>query len=435
MALLIQRNRKDAVSSLRNLDMKTIFNIQAPKFNKPQEQFLFSTARHTMYNGGVGAGKTFAGIWRTILFAMYIPKSRHLVGTYTYPMLRDSVISLFLKQMNAYFPKYLWDWQIGDKTLRIGDSEILFRQFNSEETLRGPGYNSIWADEFTVGIDQDIFQQLASRLREGKNQWFSGTTNPGSKSHHLYDFYFNPPPDEAANRLVINAPTLSNAHNLPAEYIKDLMSRPERWRKRFLAGEWGAMTGLVYLNFDRAIHVSDFEPDPNWIYYMGIDFGFTNPFACVLIGIDTMGRYYVCREYYQRRVEIEDHAAWINTHFIPFHPVAYAPDFEDPEKIQKLQKLLQIKNVMWPNKNVQEGIHTVESKLVCRANPEGLIFPNLMVHASCKNTIREFESWEFAKAGKNQDEPEEPMKKDNHALDAIRYVIHTLESRKVKRNG
>jgi len=49
---------------------------------------------------------------------------------------------------------------------------------------------------------------------------------------------------------------------------------------------------------------------------------------------------------------------------------------------------------------------------------------NLVVHERCKNTIREIESyvWDKKKSERGDDEP---MKKNDHAVDALRYAIAT----------
>src|SRR5262249_52455942 len=65
--------------------------------------------------------------------------------------------------------------------------------------------------------------------------------------------------------------------------------------------------------------------------------------------------------------------------------------------------------------NVEEGIYKMTSEM-----KKGSFF----VCQDCKNTIREIESyvWDPRAAEKGYDEP---LKKDDHAVDALRYVMNT----------
>ncbi len=65
--------------------------------------------------------------------------------------------------------------------------------------------------------------------------------------------------------------------------------------------------------------------------------------------------------------------------------------------------------------SVEEGIYNMTSEM-----KRGMLY----ICQECKNTIREIESyvWDPKAAEKGYDEP---LKRDDHTIDALRYVINT----------
>lgn len=393
--------------------------ITLPDFTPPQKEFIFSTSRYTMFNGGVGAGKTFSVIWKSLILSLSMPGSTGMIGAYTAPMINDSVLPRLLKELEV-LPKNLWDFKKGERNLYLPDALIRFRQIDSEETLRSTEVSYIAIEEMTVGLTQSKFDQLGARMREGIKAYFFGSTNPGPKTSFLFKRFFE---EKFDNHRVITAPTSSNADNLPKGYMEDLMQRPEAWRTRFLNGEWGALEGMVYEEFDRRIHVRHIEIKTGWEYYLLMDFGFTNPYACLIMAFDRIGTFYILDEYYKARVWIEIHIEHIKNNFMNYDYEAVIGDAAASENLDKVRSGLQLKTI--PSvKSVIEGINEVSTRLI---GSNGV--PQLYIDPRCVNLIREFESYEWKKAPDGSIIPEEPNKINDHALDALRYGIKTLKDR------
>ena len=68
---------------------------------------------------------------------------------------------------------------------------------------------------------------------------------------------------------------------------------------------------------------------------------------------------------------------------------------------------------------VVETINWVKERLAL--DSEGK--PHLLIHSNCKNLIKEFRRYKWAKSEKG----DRPQKKDDHALDALRYQIAFLK--------
>ncbi|MFI6388618.1 hypothetical protein [Nonomuraea sp. NPDC050540] len=65
-----------------------------------------------------------------------------------------------------------------------------------------------------------------------------------------------------------------------ADYIAKLEKLTGVRYHRLRHGRWVATEGLIYEDFDPAVHVVDrFDIPPEWTRWWTVDFGFTNPFV------------------------------------------------------------------------------------------------------------------------------------------------------------
>lgn len=399
----------------------TKINFPIPKLSKPQYDFLFDITRNTLFNGAVGAGKTFIGTLKSILLACNLPGTNHLVAAYTSKMIKDSIYPLIFQHLSN-FPSNLFEFRRFDAELTLWNgSRIAFRQLDDEGKARGPNYTSVYIDEITVGIHEGTFFQILARLREGNRQYFFTTTNPSSKAHYLYDYFFLPAERDTDSRRVITANIYDNKYNLPEEYIRELESRPENWRKRFLLGEWGTMEGLVFEHFDRNIHIDSLQYDPELDYFLAIDYGIDAPFACLLMAYDKPNRrFYVLKEHYKRGWNTNVHCEYIEANFIQYNPRFFIPDYQDKNAVDIMKRALGLR-IKAPDKRRDYGFKKLQNYMLIRNDGK----PGLIIDSSCKNLIREIESFEY-KTNRRGESLEDYDKRNDHALDALRYGVATL---------
>jgi hypothetical protein len=71
--------------------------------------------------------------------------------------------------------------------------------------------------------------------------------------------------------------------------------------------------------------------------------------------------------------------------------------------------------------SVNFGIGLIQQRLVVQGDGR----PRLTVDPCCTNLIREFESYEWKPGGDRL--KDEPMDRDNHALDALRYAVRSVD--------
>ena len=202
-------------------------------------------------------------------------------------------------------------------------------------------------------------------------------------------------------------------------------------------------TGLVYKGFDRGVHIIDPMDIPDyWQIYCGIDFGSTNPTACLWIAVDGDSNWYVVREHYATGATIDFHAGVLNSSDLRNRVVS---TFGDPSGAQWIKEFQQrgiyitkaTREASTSGQNwVRFGIEKVAEKL--RRIPghynryldltdeiKNSGVPSLFIFRNCKNTIKEMESyrWKEKSVSQAQDlnEPDQPEKANDHAMDALRY--------------
>jgi PBSX family phage terminase large subunit len=195
--------------------------------------------------------------------------------------------------------------------------------------------------------------------------------------------------------------------------------------KRNYLGLWCLSEGSIFDFFDRSIHVLRKPPVAAEYYIAAIDYGSSNPFACLLIGVCT-GKYsqtgkvlWVENEYYWNPKETQRQKT--NSEFCK-DVVEFLQDYNvqqlyvDPSCSSFKTELRRAGiHPIDANNEVLDGIQMTTTEM-----QRG----NLFILNRCKNLIREIESyvWDSKKSERGDDEP---LKKDDHAIDALRYAIAT----------
>lgn len=177
-------------------------------------------------------------------------------------------------------------------------------------------------------------------------------------------------------------------------------------------GEFRKREGLVYKEFSRDRHIIQELPEDLEVLYKlgGVDWGHTHPAAIITILKDYSGNYFISDEYHESGHTEEDIIDVIVGK--GFHKV-----FADPENASGIEGLkrrhVNVKKVNKVKGSVVSGISKVQDAL-----KQGKI----KVLSSCTNVIQEFESYSYPD-DKGKIANENPLKENDDAMDAIRYVI------------
>jgi PBSX family phage terminase large subunit len=296
--------------------------------------------------------------------------------------------------------------EIAAKTIDGGTGFVVLRGWESIETLRGQRFDFLVPDEVAMYRNFWMHWQevLRPTLTDTRGEALFLSTPKGY--NHFYDLYQLEKTDPDFKSFHFT--TLDNPH-IPSDEVEAARRQltEDRFAQEYLA-DFRKVQGLVYKDFDRPRHVTNELPKNRKERILGIDFGFTNPTAVLTIDKDQENVYWITSEWYKpgkTNIEVIEYSK-------PLSPNAVYPDPAEPDRIEEMRR--HGLNVREVSKDIEAGISKVQELL--RAN-------RVKVHSSCVNTIAEFESYAYPDRKPDHNEPETPIKENDHALDALRYAL------------
>lgn len=177
-----------------------------------QYAFLTDPTKIKAFVGGIGSGKTFAGVLQVLR------QPAGSVGTIvapTYPMLRDATYKTFTEIARPLIKRFNETRFIA--TLRNG-TEILFRSGDDPDRLRGPNLNWFWLDEGAY-CDESVFDVMLGRIRvDPANAWVTSSPNRKNWLYHAFG------PGNPYGYSLHQSSTRDN-HHLPKDYVATLSNR------------------------------------------------------------------------------------------------------------------------------------------------------------------------------------------------------------------
>lgn len=265
--------------------------------------------------------------------------------------------------------------------------------FSSDNNLkvRGPGRDILFFNEANL-TDFDTFTQLMLRTRKAIFLDF----NPADEFHWIYDNILT-----RSDCYFIKSTYLDNPF-LPDEQIKEienLKNVDENFWRIYGEGERGHSEGVIYT------HWAAFSGTITGNKVYGLDFGYNNPTSLVSVTENDQNLYWK-EEIYQSQLTTPELIQMMKP-IVKSGDTIYC-DSAEPDRIEELRRA-GFKAIP-ANKNVKDGIDFIKSR-------------KLFIHSGSANMLKEIKSYKFKNKGKKlTNEPEEPLKVNDHAMDAARYA-------------
>lgn len=423
----------------------------APLVGKARTAVGLATAAVNVWEGSVRSGKTVSSLLAWLQFVRTGPAGNLLMTGKTERTLRRNIIDPLVEMLG---PKRL-QINSGAGELTLFDRRIYLAGANderSQDKIRGLTLAGAYIDEAST-VPETFWTMLVTRMSvEGARIY--ATTNPEGPRHWLKTSYLDRaclhltgPGD--VKRYAIDdvddtnrGPTdlhrfsfrLTDNPNLPPGYVASMMRQfTGLWRRRYIAGEWVAADGAIYESFDPDVHViDDLPPILKWIA-CGVDYGTTNPFVAVLVGMGADNRLHVVSEYrydsaVTRRARTDGEYSqavrdWLDSVRVPnTKPAVFGvvPQWlcVDPSAASFIAQMYRDGLVPTKARNdVVDGIRFVAMLLSA---------DRLRIHRSCTGLIDEIPGYVWDPK-KTEDGLDAPLKVDDHGVDAVRYAIATTE--------
>ncbi len=357
-------------------------------------------------------------------YAVKYPRASIVLFRRSYPELQETLIRYALE----FYPLEVGRYIANEKVfIFVNGSKILFRYLEKDKDVlryQGAEFDYIGFDELTH-FSQYRFEYMKSRLRSSKGYptYIRATSNPDPRNpvntkwvkEYFVDFvsptiqkpYKLRKDKVGRTRAFIPATVYDNPHLLEKDpgYVKRLESLPELEKQALLYGNWDIKReGLVYENFSQEL-VKTLKIEPRWYIFAGLDFGATNPTACVFIATD--GKiFYAFDEIYTPNITLDALAQEIKKRRPSV--VYYDPSGKGFARELTLRGV----NCQPAENDLLSGIFYIRQLIADKC---------LFVSPKCENLIQEFGlySWEEGK--------DKPVKAFDHALDALRYALFTFK--------
>lgn len=400
------------------------------KFSQKSLRFI---RRHPKYDafinileGSVRSSKTWTMIPKLILSLnnYKVDGDRIIFG-----VSKDTIYNNVLTQIFDFVgtKNYTYNRQTGELWLYgVRWNVVGAKDEGSEKYIRGRTVGIAYGDELTL-IPKSFFEMMLTRMSpEGARLY--GTTNPGSPYHYLKTDYLDDL-EKRAKGIVWSEHFVLDDNLSLSEAVKERYRTMFKgvFHKLFILGQWVLAEGAIYKDcLDDDNYYTD-ETRPVGLLGSGgfvemsipIDYGTGNPTVFLHI-IDDGDTYWIENEYYwDSKVEMREKTdGQYVTDLLEFR-AKYAPGaacIVDPSAAS-LKAEMALRGVWHEDamNEVLDGIRTVANLLAKK---------KIKINKRCVRLIAELGTyaWDSKASEKGEDKP---IKKHDHAPDALRYFCHT----------
>ena len=410
-----------------------------------QERFHASEKRGKLFIGGNRSGKTVGGGTEAVFW---------LTGRHPYRKLKDPPIhgrivavdfdqgveKIVKPEVKKWVPPSLlingsWEdsFQRQLRTLVLTNgSTVEFMSYDQDvEKFAGTSRDFVWFDE---ECPEDIFNECMLRLVDVDGSWWM-TMTPLIDMSWTYDRIYDPWKTKLDKTYdVFEVDTEENTYvsaDILELALKGLSDGEKAARK---SGHYIHHAGLIYRLKPQNV-LDDILTDAekwdvyrnHWGHFAMLDHGLNNPTAILFGCYDNDGRIVIYDEIYQSGKLVHENAQdyLVRVEALGISPtyIVGDPSIRNRDPITGTSILQEYSDygvyISLGNKNVAGGIARIQNRL----NKEMLFFTE-----RCENLLWEFPRYRWdkyasSKLAQRKNPKEFPMKKDDHALDALRYGV------------
>lgn len=408
--------------ALQKIKQSKFFELLNYKPFDAQQKFHSSRARFKILIAGSRFGKSLAASYEAA-YKMLQPNSRgwivaptYLLGEkefrYFWDIFVESLPKL-IKKLNSKKIAGASNYNIRSGKMKLilpWKSTVEVKSASNPYTLLGEELDWLILSEASQ-LRYDIwYRYLRARLITREGSLIIPTTPSGKNwLYKLFLMGYDPlfPAWESWQFLTSDNPYI------PKSEIEDArLTMPEDIFLEQFCGKFLSNVGKVYPEFSRAAHVNkDFELGANWRYFRSFDFGYNNATAVLFCALTPDDVLIIFDEYYQRRRTLNEIIYSIQKQSSGY---LFEISTADPSSARERAELAVagIPTLKAPNE-IRWGINAVRERLHSH---------RLIIHPRCKNLIHEFEYYRYPDS-QALTLSENPLKENDHALDALRYLV------------
>lgn len=387
--------------------------------------FPYSKYDALICDGAVRSGKTSIMMWAFVHWAMEnFNGQRFGICGKTVDSAAKNIIVPFTS-MSLAKERYIIRWRRSDKILEVRRGAVtnLFEVFGGKDEssftlIQGRTLAGVLLDEVVLMPRSFVEQAMTRCSVDGAKMWFS--CNPGSPQHWFYVEWIQK--HKERNALYLHFRMTDNPGLSEQTLARYEAMFTGVFYQRYVQGEWVLAEGLIYSAFGEQTIVPTVERKYTR-YVISMDYGIQNPTAMLLWGFYD-GVWYQVDEFYHSGRETSQQKT-DQDYYNDLERLAGERIIEcliiDPSATSFIALVKQKRRfrVRQAKNEVIDGIQKTASAI-----QQGKI----KVNDCCKRTIKEYGlySWD------QKADEDRPIKENDHAMDATRYFVNTMNIMKPK---
>lgn len=412
----------------------------------PQIDFHQSKAKGKMLMGGNRLGKTVAGAAEAVMRLTGLHERNDLPK----PPIRGRAVAvdvdrgiklILIPEIKKWMPEEFlingkWEdsYNKTEKILTLNNGSTMeFMSYEQEwEKFAGTSRHFVWFDEEPP---ESIFKECCVRLIDTDGDWWM-TMTPLIEMSWSYSTLYEPTVNGHIDWIeIFTGDTTDNPHVKEEAFTRLTSIMSDEEKKTRKTGVYISHTGLVYgESFSRSRNVI---PDitkserfsilrTEWSHFQTMDHGYNNPTAILFAAYDNDGRIIIYDEIYKNKTIIRDLAAmWherraaleITTQYVVGDPSIQSKSAITGTSVQS-EYAEQGIYIGLGNNDLHGGLSLCQRYFADQS---------LIITSRCKNLLSELFKYRWdrhlTKAKDRKNLKEEPVKKDDHACDAMRYGV------------
>lgn len=381
-----------------------------------------------LLTGAAGTGKSRACLEKLHLIASKYPGCRLLMVRKTRDSLTQSgMITLEHKVLHPLDGVY---FRVTSQEYRYPNGSVIaVAGMDNPGKVLSAEYDHAYVMQ-AEELDVTDWETLLTRLRYGATPYHQlfGDANPASRQHWLYRRMLAGSLKFLTSEHEDNPELFDLATGEQTPYGREYLGKLDRLtgfrKERLRYGKWVGAEGLVYTDFDPVTMVKRVDVSSWQTRVLGVDIGTRNPTAILRIAMSGDDRTHVAGEIYRAGMTSNDIIDAIESECDDFHPHAV---FVDPSAAGYIAQLeADGYPVEKANNDRRYGIACVHDA----------IERGLTVDPSCRGTLAEFGLYAYpagsetslgaADGETREDGKDDPVKKNDHSMDGLRYGIAGL---------
>lgn len=400
---------------------------------------MYFKGPEVILSGPAGTGKSRACLEKIHLVCEKYPGARVLILRKTRQSITQTAqVTFETKVVPAGQLGTRIRWRTTEQEYRYPNgSKIAIGGLDNATKIMSAEYDVIYVQE-AIEVEEAEWEQATTRLRNGvvPYQQMIADTNPQSPHHWIMRRVRDGKLEMMESRHEDNPRLFDQVTKEPTPegrvYLSKLDALTGVRKARLRYGKWVSAEGMVYEDWDQSVHLIERASIPfSWPRYWAIDFGFTHPFVWQAWAQDPDGRLYLYREMYRTQRLVEDHCRLIKKltgREPPPRAIICDHDAEDRATVTKVLEM----GTVPAYKAVGAGIQAVQSRLRPAGDGRPRLFvmkgslvevdPALAEERQPIGIEDEFASYVWD-VGSGKRVKEEPLKRYDHSMDAMRYVV------------